>query len=302
MSDGRRPPAFPDRVVWIDGVLCRGREAVLSVFDRGARDGEGLFETLRTYAGRPFQWDRHLERLVVSAAELGFPVPAAPQSLRAAVDQVLQAAGLADAAVRMTVTRGVPSPGRGRRTRTGAWVEAEPIAARLWPARAGGARAVVSKTAFEPGPLGRHKTTSRLAYHLARDEARAARADEALLVSPAGLVLEGSVTNLFAVFGGTVATPALSLGILPGIARRTALELCGDLGIPVEERPIPRHELSVADELFLTNSIQEIVPIASLDGVSLRHRVIGERLSAAYRVAVGRELVTARGAPNSAGN
>ena len=66
----------PERTVWIDGRLCRGAEATLSVFDRGARDGEGLFETLRVYAGQPFAWDRHMERLVLSAAVLGFPVPA----------------------------------------------------------------------------------------------------------------------------------------------------------------------------------------------------------------------------------
>ena len=65
----------PDRSIWIDGQLRRGAAATLSVFDRGARDGEGLFETLRIEAGRPLQWERHLERFVLSAAELGFPVP-----------------------------------------------------------------------------------------------------------------------------------------------------------------------------------------------------------------------------------
>ena len=72
----RRPPArIPERVVWVDGELRRGREATLSVFDRGARDGEGLFETVRVHRGQPFLWERHLERMVLSAAELGFPVP-----------------------------------------------------------------------------------------------------------------------------------------------------------------------------------------------------------------------------------
>ena len=71
--------------LWVNGRMCQGAETVISLFDRGARDGEGLFETLRVYAGRPYQWERHLERLVVSAAELGFPVPPAPRVLARAL-------------------------------------------------------------------------------------------------------------------------------------------------------------------------------------------------------------------------
>ncbi|HEY6015696.1 MAG TPA: aminotransferase class IV, partial [Gaiellaceae bacterium] len=75
--------------MWIDGRLVRGEAAAVSVFDRGARDGGGIFETLRVYGGRPFAWQRHMERLVLSAAELGFPVPAAPAKMREAIDALL---------------------------------------------------------------------------------------------------------------------------------------------------------------------------------------------------------------------
>ena len=292
MSSGSRPPRppiLPERAVWIDGTLRRGPEATLSVFDRGARDGEGLFETLRIYRGRPFLWREHLERLVVSAAELGFPVPASPRTLHEALEQVLTGAGLADAVARLTVTRGVPSGGRGRRTRAGAWVEAEPIGARLWPgARNGAARAVLSKRPFELGPLGRYKTTSRLAYHLAREEARAARADEALLVSPRGLVLEGSVSNLFVVSRGRVITPALELGILPGITRRVVLGLCAKLGLATEERSIELGEFGAAEEVFVTNSVQEVVPMSRVEDRLLASTEVGSHLAAGYRDEVAR--------------
>src|SRR5262249_50861235 len=109
---------IPDRAVWLNGRIVRGEEAALSVFDRGARDGGGILETLRVYGGRPFAWELHMERLVLSAAVLGFPVPPAPRRLREAVDQVLEAGGLTDAVVRITVTRGIPG---GRPVRTGAW-------------------------------------------------------------------------------------------------------------------------------------------------------------------------------------
>lgn len=77
-----RAVRLPGRPVWVNGRVVRGEDATLSVFDRGARDGGGIFETLRVYGGRPFAWRRHMERLVLAAAELGFPVPAAPAELR----------------------------------------------------------------------------------------------------------------------------------------------------------------------------------------------------------------------------
>lgn len=279
-------PRIPPRTPWVNGRLCRGEEAALSLFDRGARDGEGLFETLRVYRGRAFLWERHMERLVLSAAALGFPVLPSPAVLREGLERVLAAEGLAEAVARLTVTRGIPG---GRPTRTGAWIEAEPPAARLWRGtRSGAASVILSKRAFEPGPLGCHKTTSRLAYHLAREEARAAGADETLLVSPAGLALEGAASNLFAVVRGEVLTPPVALGILAGIARQVVLDSCAALGIPAHERPLTVEALCAADEVFLTNSVQEVVPVAAVAGRAIPGRALAERLRAAYRERVER--------------
>jgi branched-chain amino acid aminotransferase len=286
-----------DRLVWIDGTIRRGDDARLSVFDRGARDGEGLFETLRVYRGIPSRWTRHLERLVVSAAELGFPVPPSPRALRSGLADLVEATGSTEAAARITVTRGIPSGGGGKRTRTGAWIEVEPITARLWRGtRTGLARLVISRQPFEPGPLGRHKTTSRLAYHLAREDARAARADEALLVSEAGLLLEGSVSSVFVVREGRVLTPPLSLGILPGIARAAVLRLCADLGIEAVEQRLTRADLEHAEEVFVTNSLQEVVPAGEVEGRALGPHPIASRLAAAYAGAIASEIGAERGA------
>ena len=288
------PPGtrLPERTVWLNGRLVRGEEAALPVWDRGARDGGALFETLRVYSGKPFAWEQHLERLVISAAELGFPVPPAPLMLREAVDQVLAAEKLADAVVRITVTRGVPG---GRPVRTGAWVEAESLASRLWAGArrrdrdpGGGARLVLSQQPFSPGWLGRHKTTSRLAWDLAREEARAADADEALLVSPAGHVLEGAASNVFAVRADdVVVTPPLEADVLPGVTRAFVLALCEQLGIEVREVPLPLEVMSLADEVFLTNSVQEVLPVTELAGRPVPSQRVGRRLLEGYR-----ELVT----------
>ncbi len=283
-----RRASLPPRALWINGRLCRGEEATLSLFDRGARDGEGLFETLRVYAGSPFAWARHMERLVLSAAVLGFPVPASPLTLREALAQLLAAEGLTDAVARITVTRGIPG---GRPTRTGAWVEVEPLAARLWHGtRAGAATVIVSKRPFEPGPLGCHKTTSRLAYHLAREEARVARADETLLVSPAGQMLEGAVSNVFAVIAGEIATPPLASGILPGITRSLVLQLCATAGLRAYEQALTPADLHAADEVFLTNSVQEVVGVGTLEGRALPGRAVSGRLLQAYRAHVAQAV------------
>ena len=288
------PPGtkLPDRAVWLNGELVRGDRAVLSVWDRGARDGGAIFETLRVYAGKPFAWDQHLERLVISAAELGFPVPPAPARLREAVDQVLAAERMSDAVVRITVTRGVPG---GRPVRAGAWVEAEPLGARLWAgarrrdlADAGGAGVVLARLPFTPGWLGRHKTTSRIGWDLAREEARAANADEALMVTPTGHVLEGGASNVFVVRPDEVVlTPPLESDVLPGITRACVIMLCRALGLEVRQVPLPLEAVRVADEVFLTNSVQEVLPVADLAGRPVPSRQIGRRLLAAYR-----ELVT----------
>lgn len=267
--------------MWIDGRIVRGEQATVSLFDRGARDGGGIFETLRVYRGRPFAWQRHMERLVLGAAVLGFPVPAPPETLRGAIDALLAEQGLEDAVVRITITRGVAG---NRPTRAGAWVEAEPVGGRLWAGtRAGAGSAIRSCVPFEPGWLGRHKTTSRLAWDLAREEARAAGVDEAILVSPDAHVLEGAASNLFVVLAGEVLTPPLTLPVLPGVTRRAVLETCAELGIPHGERPVTPEHLRSADEVFLTNSVQEVLPLGRLDGRELPARAVAGRLLAAYR-------------------
>lgn len=270
------PPALPTRTLWVNGDLVHGAGAMLSLHDRGARDGEGIFETLRVEGGSPRAWNRHMERLVLSAAELGFPVPPAPAVLERALEDVLGANNLTDSAVRITVTRGVP----GRRpTRAGCWIEAEPLEGRLWRGtRSGEAGAILSRRSFEPGPLGCHKTTSRIAYNLAREEARAAGADEALLVSRAGHVLEGAVSNVFIAIGGRIVTPPLSSGILPGTVRAAVLRSCETLGLGVREAPLPVLLIRAADEVFLTNAIQGVVPVAFLDGRAVPGRALGVRL------------------------
>ncbi|MBI5170740.1 MAG: aminotransferase class IV [Candidatus Eisenbacteria bacterium] len=271
----------PDTPIWANGRIVRGDEAATSLFDRGTRDGGGIFETLRVYDGRPFAWQRHMERLVLAAAELGFPVPPRPSAMRDAIGELLDAQSLRDAVVRITVTRGIAG---GRPTRAGAWIDAQPLGARLWRGtRSGDAAAIVSPLVFDLGWMGAYKTTSRMAWDLAREQAIAIGADEALLVSSSGELLEGSASNVFVVKGGEVLTPPLSSRILPGVTRAVVLQLCAELGIPARECVLQAGGLRECESLFLTNSVQEILPVATLDGRALPSRDVPQRLLAAYR-------------------
>jgi len=282
----RDDPRAPDRPVWCNGRIRRGADAALSLFDRGARDGLGLIETMRIEARRPLEWHAHLERLVLSCAEIGYPVPPPPALLAGAVAELLEAAGLDDATIRITVTRGIENLRPGR---PGCWIDAHPLASRLWRGtRAGAATAMLSRRPFAPGPFGRWKTTSRMAYQQASDEARVARADEAILLSADGEVLEGATSNVFAVIGGEVVTPPLTTGILPGVTRATVLRLCAELGLPARERFLHEGALLRADEAFLTNAVQQVVPLASVGDTVFPRRETGERLLAAYREHVAR--------------
>ena len=258
----------PDRVVWIDGQLLRGEAARVSLFDRGAHDGGAIFETFRVHDGHPFLWQKHLERMVLAAAELGFPVPPSPLTLRTALDATLEANVLTDAVARITVTRGIAG---GRPTRTGCWVEVEPVGGRLWRGpRTGQGSVILSKRPFAPGVLGAYKTTSRLAYHLAFEEARAAGADETILLTHQGEVLEGSASNVFLHIDGEIATPSHHTGILAGITRAFALQACYDLGYRLRTSAMWRDELAIADEVFLTNAVQGIVSITSVGGRAVK--------------------------------
>jgi branched-subunit amino acid aminotransferase/4-amino-4-deoxychorismate lyase len=279
-------PRAPGRPVWLNGRVRSGADASISLFDRGARDGLGLMETLRAERRRPLEWHAHIERLVLACAEIGYPVPPSPEVLMRAVAKLLEAAELEDAAIRITVTRGVEGLRPGR---PGCWIDAQPLAARLWRGtRSGAAAAMISRRPFVPGPWGRYKTTSRMIYQQASDEARVARADEAILVSADGEVLEGAASNVFAVIGGTVVTPPLATGILPGIARATVLGLCRATGVPAREGLLHRAALMRADEVFVTNAIQQVVPLVRIEDRTVPQRRLGDHLLSLYRAHAAR--------------
>jgi branched-chain amino acid aminotransferase len=256
--------------VMIDGTLVAPERAVVSVFDRGFLYGDSVFESLRTYRGRPFDLDLHLARLARSAARVLIPLPIGLALLEREVLQAIDAHPSAERYVRVTLTRGV-----GRSLGLDPELADTPLRViavtdlKLPPAALyeRGIRAITYRIERASDTVGvaDAKIGNYLLAILAMRAARAAGAEEALLESANGELLEGTTSNLFAVFGGKLCTPPESCALLPGITRAHILELARRAGIPVELRVIPKAELAGADEVFICSSIRELVPVVAVD-------------------------------------
>jgi branched-chain amino acid aminotransferase len=250
--------------VTVDGRAHDPDAPALSPLERGFTYGDGLFETIPAPAGRAFEPERHFARLLASAEVLGLPVPPL-ERLERALEATLAAAGDRTAAVvRITWSRG--AGGRGYAPPDDARPQLV-VSAWATPARrAEGVRAL-SVRGLAPGELARHKTLSAIHYVVAAGRARAAGADEALLVDARGRVLETAGANVFAVLGGRVVTPPASLPLFAGIGRARALGALAARGPGAAlEQAFDLVALARADEAFLASAVRGIVPLVAVDG------------------------------------
>jgi len=271
--------------VWLNGRFEAAETARVSVFDRGFLYGDGLFETIRAYGGRLFRPEAHHARLAAGAARIGIVPPFDGPGFTDLLARTLERNGLSDALLRLTLTRGagppVPDPaGCDAPTVLVVPRPAPPVDADAWR------RGLAAERVTAGGAGGGLKSTSFLPHVLALRGARSHGADEALLVNPAGEVAEGSISNLFGVWEGTLATPPLAAGGLPGVTRALVLELAARLGIRAEERTLAAKALADAEELFVTGTGWEVMPLTRLDGQPVGSGMPGpvtERLHRAYR-------------------
>jgi branched-chain amino acid aminotransferase len=261
---------FSGRVVSLDGVLAAPEEASVSVFDRGFLYGDAVFEVLRTYGGRPFSLPEHLARLRRSADKVFIPMPVDEATIGREIEAALAAAGNDESYVRIVLTRGSGplSLDPDTATRPLRVILVEPVTP---PARdlyvRGIALAVVhGRRVTDDTAAAGAKVTNYLPNLLALREAKRKGAQEALFVDAAGHVLEGASSNVFVVAGGRVSTPPVAAGILPGITRAHVLAAAVALGMSMDERLVPFDEVLAADEVFVTSSIRELLPVVRVDG------------------------------------
>jgi len=278
----------------VDGDLVAADDATVNVRDRGFQYGDAAFETLRAYGGQTFAWAAHHRRLAATCEALGIDHGLDAADLRSRVHETLAANDLADAYVRLSVTRGVQD---ARLTPDGdvdptVVVVVEPLprggvdGERVW-----NAPAVVETTSVRPPADATVPSTAKTHNYLPGVLARldvSGDADEALFVDDDGHLTEGAASNLFFVDEGVLHTPSGDLDVLPGVTRWAVSELAADLGIPVETGRYTLEDLYAADEAFLTNTTWEVRPVARVDGAAYDTCKVGAALAREYAKEVER--------------
>jgi branched-chain amino acid aminotransferase len=273
---------------WRNGELVTAADATVSMWDHGFLYGDGVFEGLRLRAGRLYRVQDHLARLRRSVRMLGLELAYSDTELIAGIRDVAHAIGIVDAHVRIVVTRGIGLPGLDPRNceRPTTIILAypfpptfgdEPITLMI--------SSVVKKAPRSADPAA--KTLNYLDQILGKLQGIAAGADDAILLDGDGFVAEATASNIFLVEAGVLSTPECT-SALPGITRKTVLELASSLGIPVEIKRITPGALYAADEAFLTGTGSGIVSVGVVDGRALASapgditRAVGDRYRATW--------------------
>jgi len=281
--------------IYIDGTWYPKAEAKVSVFDHGLLYGDGVFEGMRSYGGKVFRMQEHLDRLYDSARAIHLTIPMPPDELAAAVYKTLELNHLTDGYVRLVVTRGVGDLGLNPYLcpKASIIIIADKIA--LYPAKLydEGMEIITASTVRNhPASINpRIKSLNYLGSILAKIEGLQAGCNEALMLNLNGEVAECTADNIFLIKQGRIATPHVNAGILDGITRRAVIELAQQAGIPVAETTLTRHDVYVADECFLTGSAAEVIPVIKVDSRPIGTGQVGpitKQLIAAFKALVAK--------------
>ena len=280
-------------IVYLNGKYIDADRAVVSVWDGGFLYGDGVYTTLRLYAGEPLDLSAHFQRLAKHAATLDLPLVKTEVEFREIARHLASENDLAgtDGRMRITITRGggpdTPLPLSHLETieptvlvtLTGIGDEHD-----RW--RKEGISVITLDASFARGNFPELKTLNSLATIRALRRATAAGCQEAILTDPAGSLLEGAISNLFLVSSGNLLTPVCTGGFLPGRTRERILDIAAGEGITVREKQLDRRHLEAACEVFLASSVREVLPVVSIDGRPVADGAPGEmtvRIQDRYR-------------------
>jgi len=273
MKNGSDPggPSKENLFVYVDGELMPRAQATISVFDHGLLYGDGVFEGIRAYNGVVFKLKEHIDRLYESANYIRLEIPIGREQMIDAVLETLRKNNLKEAYIRLLVTRGVGDLGLNPTIckKPSIVVITEPTSEPKDPrTTAIGKTTIISSIRRDPVDATSHevKSLNYLNSILARWEAIEAGVDEAIMLDTRGFVSEATAENVFTVRKGQIATPSTNSAILHGVTRQRVIEIAKDLGYPVSEREITPFELINADEVFLTGTLAEIVPVVKVNG------------------------------------
>lgn len=251
--------------VYVNGRFLAPQDAMVSPFDRGFIFGDGIYEVIPAYGGRPFRWSQHLDRLNGNLAEVGIPQPMSSDEWASVLEELLVAGGEKDQSIYLQVTRGVAPRDHAFPADVMPTVFAynqilRPVPEKIL--RDGVTAITMQDIRWQRCDI---KTTSLLANVWLRQQAIASGASEAILVRD-GEVTEGAATNVFAVIDNTIYTAPHSTKLLPGVTRDLIVELLRSHKVDHEERSFSMEQMRTAQEIWLTSSTKELVPVVRLDG------------------------------------
>lgn len=282
------------RLVLVNGEPKAPEEAVVSVYDRGFLYGDSVFETIRTYGGKPFALEDHVQRLARSASRVLIDLPLPIDEIAKEIERAVELAQNPESSIRVMLTRGTGplglDPDLARNPSR--FVFVEPLKMPPVEAYRDGIKAVLVRTsrATDATAAAGAKVANYLTSLLALREAKQAQAAEALIVDANGLVVEGATSNVFVVKNDELLTPPESAGILPGITRAHLLEVAKELGVAVRFEELPEASVLDADEVFISSSIREVLPVVRVDEKTIgdgKPGAMTRKLHSAFRKAVG---------------
>ena len=283
--------------VYVNGEILDEDKAVISVFDRGFLYGDGIFETVRSYGGVVFCLKDHLDRLYSSMKSLKIRQSLSNKEMEKAVYELLRINNLEDASIRITISRGISK----QRVFNISQNEV--------------ANVVISAQSFIPRPiefyekginadithfkrnsqslLSRFKALNYLESIIVRNEAIPKGSFETIFLNEFGYVCEGTVSNIFMVKGNKLMTPSLDCGVLPGITRKIVLELASYAALGTQEGKFKEEELKDSEEVFLTNSLIELIPVVKIDDRRIGNGRVGhltQKIHSLYKELVKKEI------------
>ena len=256
-------------LIYVDGEYYPKSKAKISVYDHGFLYGDGVFEGIRAYNGSVFKLREHINRLYSSARAIMLEIPLKKEEMIRAVIGTLKKNRLADAYIRLVVSRGAGDLGLDPRKcpKPTTIIITDRIRLHDGAAKQKGITAIISWVKRDPVDATSHeiKSLNYLNSILAKIEANSANADEAICLNKEGFVCEGVAENIFAVVNGSIITPPTSTGALRGITRSVVIEIAQKLGYIVAKKEITPSDLFLADEVFFTGTAAEVVPVREIN-------------------------------------
>ncbi|MCM3240806.1 branched-chain-amino-acid transaminase [Heyndrickxia oleronia] len=259
-----------DQWIFLNDRFVKKEEAVVSVYDHGFLYGDGVFEGIRMYSGNVFRLDDHIKRLYESAHSITLKIPYDQEELKQLIIETLRKNEFQDAYIRVVISRGVGDLGLSPFTckHPGVIIIAEPLA--LFPKELYESGIEVVSVASRRNRSDvldpKVKSLNYLNNILVKIEASLAGASEALMMNDQGYVAEGSGDNIFIVKDNVIKTPPGYVGTLEGITRNVIIELAKQLGFEIREDVFTRHDVYIADEVFLTGTAAEVIAVVKVDG------------------------------------